>query len=194
MTGTEGERFAKEMRLNQIYLAIISRYRDYIEEHEHISVSELPSLVTPKNAAVEGKANEIKAAFGTYSYKSSFKEASLRAFEFVKNEIEDAVLPLQFWLTPEETLTFMAGDIIDKNVLLCSILISLGNPAAKVLVCMKDSSRFVYTYYEADGAVYLMDLKNGLTEFQSKAEMMRSAGIGDDSISYEFNDSMYVDL
>ncbi len=192
--GEEERRFTREVKLNQLYLAIITRYRDYIEEHEHLSVAELPSLVTPKNGAVEGKAAEIKSSFGTYSYKSSFKEASLKAFEFVKSEIEDAILPLQFWLTPEETLTFLTGDMIDKNVLLCSLLISLGNPSAKVLVCMKDGSRQVYTYYELDGRISLMELKDGITEFGSKADMLRTVGAGEDSISYEFNDKMYVDL
>jgi hypothetical protein len=37
MEASSGKKSDKEFRLNQMYLAIISRYKDYIEEKEGLS-------------------------------------------------------------------------------------------------------------------------------------------------------------
>ncbi len=184
----------RELRLNQIYLAIISRYKDYIEEKEHISVAELPSLVTPKNELVMKKADEIKSSFGIFSFKSNFYEASVDSFYYVKNNVEDVALPLEFWLAPADTIKYGIGDVLDKNILLCSILIALGNPASKVLVSVNDGNRKVLTYYELDGKAYALDFANGFKKFESKELLLKSLGMTDDTIAYEFNDSLYVDI
>lgn len=42
----------REGRLNNLYLAVISRYKEYIEEKEGLSVAELPTLVTPNSEKV----------------------------------------------------------------------------------------------------------------------------------------------
>lgn len=184
----------KEMRLNQLYLAIISRYKDYIEEMEHISVAELPALVTPKNEMVMKKADDIKKSFGVYNYGINFYEASINAFYFVKNNIEDAALPLQFWLTPEETLAFGIGDTMDRNILLASLLIDLGNPSAKVLVCVKDGVRRVFTYYELDGKAYVLDFPSGFKKFADRNEIIKSLGMNDETTAYEFNDKIHTEI
>lgn len=181
-------------RLNKIYLAIISRYRDYIEEHENISVAELPALVTPKNGAVVAKVDEIKAAFGRYDYDKNFPEAGTAAFSFVRDKIEDAVLPLQFWLAPEETLTFMIGDTFDRCVLLCSMLVALGNPSAKVAVVVKGESRHIFVHCEFAGSVYMFELGNGIRKFPTKDSMVASLKIDDEATAYEFNDRTQGDI
>lgn len=182
------------MRLNQLYLAIVSRYRDYIEEMEHLSVAELSTLVIPKNPVIAKKADEIKSSFGMYNYVSNFYEASIIAFYFVKNEIMDAVMPLQFWLTPEETMTFGIGDVIDRNILLCSLLIALGNPSAKVLVSVKNSNRSILAYYEFEDRAYILDFSVGFKKFESRNELIKSLGLDDDTVAYEFNDIAYMDI
>jgi hypothetical protein len=181
-------------RLNKIYLAIISRYRDYIEEHENVTVAELPTLVTPKNGAIIEKIDAIKSSFGTYDYDKHFYDASIVAFTFVKDKIEDVVLPLQFWLVPEETLVFMMGDVFDKSVLLCSLLVGLGNPSSKVLVTVSDESRKIFVYYELKDSACMLDLADGPKRFRTKEEMIESLHIEDDTTAYEFNDNTYSDI
>lgn len=183
-----------ELKINQLYLAIIARYKEYIEEMEHLSIAELPSLVTPKNDLVMKKANEIKNAFGMYNYNDNFYEASVEAFYFVKKEIEDIAMPLEFWLRPEETLSFGVGDILDKNILLCTILIVLGNPSSKVLVYVKEGSRKVLTYYELDNKAYLLDFASGFKKFESRDALVKSLGDEAEATCYEFNDKMYIDI
>ena len=181
-------------RLNKIYLAIISRYRDYIEEHENVSVAELPALVTPKNAAVVSKVDEIKTSFGRYDYDKHFPEARTSAFAFVKEKVEDVVLPLQFWLVPEETLAFMAGDTFDRCVLLCSLLVGLGNPSAKVAVVVKGETRRVFVYCEFSGSAYMFALDGGIKKFSTKQDMISSLKIDADTTAYEFNDRTQADM
>lgn len=185
----------KYSKLNQVYLFILSRYRDYIEEKERISVAELPILVTPKNQLVVKKVDEIKGLFNNYSYEVNFHEASLKAFQFVTEEIDDISLPLQFWLMPEETLQFMIGDLTDKGILLCSLLIALGNPSSKVFVAIDDNRRNVDVYYEFNDSIILFDMEEGgIKSFKKKDDMVSSFNLTDDSTAYEFNDQMYIDI
>ncbi len=183
-----------ELKINQLYLAIIARYKEYIEEREHLSIAELPSLVTPKNDLVIKKANEIKSIFGMYNYTQNFYEASVDAFYFVKKEIENIAMPLEFWLRPEEVLSFGVGDVLDKNILLCTLLIVLGNPSAKVMVYVKESNRQVVTYYELEGKAYLLDFASGFKKFENRDAIVKSLGTDEDADCYEFNDQMYIDI
>lgn len=194
MPDESGKALERELRVNQLYLAIISRYKEYIEEREHISVAELPTLVTPKGELVVKKAEEIKEMFGVYNYASHFYEASIDAFHFTKNEIQDVSMPLEFWLTPDETLGFGVGDVIDKNVLLCSVLIALGNPSSKVLVSITGGNRRVFTYYEFEGKAYILDFASGFKRYESRNSLIKSLGIGEETTCYEFNDQMYIDI
>ncbi|OJI08165.1 hypothetical protein Micr_00272 [Candidatus Micrarchaeum sp.] len=187
---TNFERLAK---LNAIYLRIINRYRDYIGEEESLSVAELPRLVTPKDKSVLEKAEDIKSGFEKYSYERDFYAASVVAYEFVRKEIETINLPVEFWLEPAETMEFGAGEKLDRYTLLCSLIIALGNPSAKILIIEKNDRLNPILYYETDG-IYLMDFDSEIRKFASKDEMLANIGIGEDSVAYEFNDKMYVDI
>lgn len=179
-------------RLNQLYLSIILRYSSYIESKENLSVAELPTLITPNSNAVSEVSERIRG--DGYSYESSFYDASVRALEFVKSEIDDVLLPVQFWILPEETLRFRLGDQVDKNILLCSILIRLGNPSAKVLIFIGEDSRKSYVYYEFNDGVYLLDLTDGIKLFKSRDEMLNAIGVSEHTTAYEFNDKMFIDI
>ncbi len=189
-----GEASRQSDGFSRICLAIISRYKDYIEEKENLSVAELPTLVTPHNQRIETKAAELKASMQGYGYDNDFREAALKAYNFVKEEIGQITLPLQFWLTPEETLDFRLGDSIDRNILLCSLLICLGNPSTRVLVRSSDSRREVMVYYKHAGRTCLMDLAGSIKEFDSPKAALESLHASEDETMYEFNDSMYADI
>ncbi len=186
--------YDREVRLNGLYLSIISRYRDHIEQSEHLSVAELPKLITPRSELVAKKAEEIKNGFGVYSYNSSFLEASVKAFAFVRDEIEDAVMPLEIWLLPDETMTFRLGDIVDRNTLLCSLLIAMGNPSSKVFVYSRGAARRVFTYHIFKEKIYTMEFGKEPQEYSSREKMLKSMKIDDDATVYEFDDKMYIDV
>ena len=184
----------REGRLNNLYLAIISRYKEYIEEKEGLSVAELPTLVTPNSEKVTEKANWIKSKFLNYTYDKDFYDASMMAFGFVNDETEDVVLPLQFWISPDEVITFMMGDIMDKAILLCSLLIKLGNPSARVFVKMDDSARRVFVYHEFGSKFHVLECGKEKREFNSRDDVLQSLQFNEDTVAYEFNNQMYADL
>ena len=183
-----------EDRLSGLYLAIISRYKDYIEEKEELSVAELPTLVTPRAEDIVSKADEIKAGLSPYFYDRDFIAAARLAFDFVKDYIDEVTLPVQFWLAPEETMRFKAGDRMDKSILLCSLLIALENHSAKVFMLIRDNERKTCVYFDFFGMVTVMDFKDGISEYRSRDEMLEKFAITADDTAYEFNNRSYADI
>jgi hypothetical protein len=195
MPAEQGDALERESRYNRIYLSIIERYKDYIEEKESLSVAELPTMITPKEPLIVKKAEEIKASFSLYTYDLNFMEAANKAFNFVKEQIEEMVLPLQFWLSPKETLSFMMGDAVDRSLLLCSLLIALGNASAKVLMIMADEKeRKVFVHCEFNERLYLFNMEDKIEEFGTPEEMIMYAEINENATAYEFNDHAYYDI
>lgn len=183
-----------DLKLNELYLAIISRYKEYIEEKEEISVAELPRLVTPRGINVIEKVGEIRSAFDPYVYENNFSQAAKIAYDFVHAKVREINLPLQFWLTPDETIKFMAGERIDISILLCSMLISLGNPSSKVLVLIKDRRRDAYVYFSFSGRYYMINIEKGISSYATHEEMIASLEIKNEETAYEFNDKSYADI
>lgn len=108
--------------------------------------------------------------------------------------MKEVLLPLQFWFTPEETLAFMMGDRMDKGILLCSMLVALGNPSAKVLMRIKGEEKKILVHYEFGEKTFVMDIDDGINEFPSKEKMLEWLSIGEDTIAYEFNNQSYIDI
>ncbi len=181
-------------RYNQIYLEIIMRYKDYIEENENLYVAELPKLITPYEESVVGVANKIKNSFPLYKYEENFSDAFRLAYSYVKDEILLVNLPIQFWLKPEEVIRCGAGDIFDKATLLCSILIALGNVSTKLVIKAGESERSFVVYSEFNNHIIAADLEKGVKEYSSREELFKEMGLdklSDDITAYEFNDKMY---
>lgn len=186
-------------KYNQLYLEVILRYKEYIEEKESLYVAELPKLVVPENEDVVNIANRIKNSMPSYNYNDNYYDAARLAYSYVKDEIALANLPIQFWLTPDETIKCGAGDIFDKAVLLCSLLIALGNVSAKIIIKVKDSERDFIVYSEFNNIIIAIDLESGIKEYKNKEELLSAMGIknaGDNGevTAYEFNDKMYNSL
>jgi len=181
-------------RYNQLYLEIIMRYKDYIEENENLYVAELPKLITPDNESVVSLANKIKSQFPIYSYNENFPDAVRSAYSYVKESILLVNLPIQFWLKPEEVIRCGAGDIFDKATLLCSLIIALGNVSTKLIIKVKDSEREFIVYSEFNKGIIAVDLERGVKEYKSRDELLKAMGVYEESEEmnvYEFNDKIY---
>jgi hypothetical protein len=184
-------------KYNDLYLEIIMKYKGHIEEHESLYVAELPTLVTPNDELVKGLAASFSSRFQDYKYEDNFPDAAKLAFEHVKAAIVPVSLPIQFWLRPNQAIKYGAGDIFDKAVLLCSLLIALGNPSTKVIIVVRENERSFLVYFEFKERLVAMNLEDGSNEFGTKDEMLRSLNIdekNDEITAYEFNDKMYIDL
>ncbi|MDE1856425.1 MAG: hypothetical protein KGH49_04305, partial [Candidatus Micrarchaeota archaeon] len=159
-------------------------------------VAELPKLVTPENDGVANVAKGITDKFPLYRYEEHFPEAAAKAYDYVKDVITPIALPIQFWQKPSETLKHEAGDVFDRAVLLCSLLVALGSASSKVIIRIRDADRSFVVYSEYNGRVIAIDLESGIRECGSREELLESLGIvkGADVTAYEFNDKMYNDI
>lgn len=183
-------------KYNNIYLEIITRYKDYIEENEGLSVVALPKLVTPDDESVGLVVRTIKEKLPLYSYDEHFGRAARLAYDYIKGSITEISLPFQFWLKPGETIRYEAGDRFDMAVLLCSLLLALGSSNAKAMVVSKESGSSFYVYFEWKGRFTVMSLENGISDYGSMQELASGLGIAEreEINAYEFNDKLYNDL
>ncbi len=181
---------------NSIYLEIIMRYRDHIEEKEGLYLADLPKLVTPGDEGVILLANQLRGNFPAYSYDDNFTDAAVMAYEYVRERIMHISIPIQFWLRPEQTLRYGAGDLFDKAVLLCSVLVALGAVSSRVVVAVSGGERHFIVYSEYGGSIISFDIEKGRLGYGSFEELLGSLSLGndEDSTAYEFNDKMYRDL
>jgi hypothetical protein len=181
-------------KYNNIYLTIITRYKDYIEEHEVLHLTELPKLITPLNKNVASIAEQIRSGFESYNPSTDFYSAAYKALESIKS-IKQITMPIQFWQMPSETISNGAGDEFDRAVVLCSVLIALGNPSTKVAVVTAGEQRNISVYFSNGDKVACMDVSGSMREFASSKELFDYMGAeGEDSSAYEFNDKMYSDI
>ncbi|MDE1852033.1 MAG: hypothetical protein KGH69_05115 [Candidatus Micrarchaeota archaeon] len=183
-------------KYNDIYLEIIMRYKEHIEEKESLYVAELPKLITPGEDGVANAAKGITDSFPLYRYEESFPEASSKAYDYIKERITPIALPIQFWQRPSDTLKHEAGDVFDRAVLLCSLLIALGAASSKVIIRIRDNDRIFLVYTEYNGRIIAIDMEKGMKEYGSRDALLESLGIvkGADVTAYEFNDKTYSDI
>ncbi len=181
---------------NNIYLEIILRYKEDIEDKEGLYLADLPKLVTPGDESVLLLAREIKDSFPVYTYDDNFSDAARAAYQYVKEKVIDISLPIQFWLRPTQTIKYGAGDIFDKAVLLCSVLIALGGISSRVVVVVKDMERHFIVYSEFKDRVIGINMEKGVKEYKNFDELFNeiNTGSGEETTAYEFNDNMYRDI
>ena len=183
-------------KYNSAYLEIIMRYRDYIEEKETLYVAELPKLITPNDEAVLSAVKNITNMFMSYRPEEDFYAAAKEAHSYVKNKIRTISLPVQFWPRPSQTIGLEAGDVFDKAVLLCSMMIAMGNISTRVITAVKDSEQKFAVYCECKDKLLFFEVEKEMCEFQNREEMLEKLGVGKDAemTAYEFNDKMYNNL
>lgn len=182
-------------KYNSIYLGIITRYKNYIEENESLYVAELPKLVSPQDDAVLAQVGKIKGNFSSYNYDEDFYSAVKLAYDYMGREIMTVSLPIQFWQRPGETISNGAGDLFDKAVLLCSMLIALGCVSSKIVIAIRDGRRDFLVYSEFKDRLIVVDLENGISEAENRDELLNRLNVKEGEVSaYEFNDKMYIDI
>ncbi|MDE1833805.1 MAG: hypothetical protein KGH64_00545 [Candidatus Micrarchaeota archaeon] len=181
---------------NNIYLEIMMRYKAYIEEKEVLYIADLPKLVTPSDESVIMLAREIQNSFPLYTYDENFPDAARYAYQYMKGRIADISLPIQIWLTPSQTIKYGAGDIFDKAVALCSVLIALGNVSSRIVAIVRDSERDFIVYSEFKDHIIGVNIEKGVKEYRDLDSLLKEMGVkaSDETTVYEFNDKMYRDI
>jgi hypothetical protein len=172
----------------KLYRIIIERYREEIEAHEMKSVSDLKGLVQPHNEKIIEIRDSILGSFRPYIYDEHFLSAAKMCFSFVSS-FRTISPPVSFWLTFSEMKELMAGDDIDKSILLCSLYRAIGLENAKVVMADTKNS---YVAFEFSGKHYLSDhTKSEITEATGWQECI---GLMKGKVLYTFSDKEYEDF
>lgn len=182
-------------KYNRVYLEILMKYKDYIEEKEAVYVSQLPEFVSPKDQNVEAVVMELLRSFSSYEPSNDLADGAAKAWSYVNGNIDTISIPLDFWQTPAETLTYMAGDLLDKAVLLCSMIIAMGSADAKVVMCIKPGKTSANVYFGWNGGIISLNLETGPKAYAGRDELLADIGVGEEgATAYEFDDKAYLDL
>ncbi|MCX8174703.1 MAG: hypothetical protein N3E51_00655 [Candidatus Micrarchaeota archaeon] len=183
----EPEVSEQELRL-RLYKLIIERYRDMIEDCERKTVTDLKGLIAPNSEPIAKIRDSIISDFHPYIFEQHFPEASKMAFSYVSS-FRTISPPVSFWLTFSDMQELMAGDEIDKSILLCSLLRSLGCENAKVLVT---DSKKAYVLFEHQGRSFVANhSQKELSSYESSQQALSSLS---GKALYAFNDKEYEDF
>ena len=175
-----------------LYKRIIERYKELIETSEFKSIPELRSLVTPDDKTVIQVRDGLIAEFRPYIYDRDFLKAAEKAYEFCRTEIKNEFLPVDFWLSPEDIMQLKAADEMDKAIFLCSLLLSLEDSTAKVVVIAEERMRHAVVTFEQKGKFYLLDPVHELFVSGKKEEIVEAyITKGSARQVYEFNNLEY---
>ncbi|MFH1447746.1 MAG: hypothetical protein ABIG39_02690 [Candidatus Micrarchaeota archaeon] len=173
---------------------IIERYREQIEMGETKTVSGLRNLVNPKDSTILKTKESITDEFRPYIYAKNFEEAAKKAFEFVRDDMGNDVLPVDFWLSPSEMLELKVADEMDKAIFLCSLIIALDNETARIIV-ETNGHRHAFVVFDFEGKFHLMDPAHNVNASGQKDEVLTEHMKNRDSKpTYEFNNKGYNEL
>ena len=176
-----------ELRL-KLFRLIIERYRGDVEEHENKSVSDLKGMILPHDPIITKTRDSLLESFRPYIYEEHFLPAAKMCCEYVAS-FATISPPVAFWLTFSDMQSILAGDEIDKSILLCSLLRSIGSPDARIFVTNTKNS---YVLCSFNGKFHLSahsGAEPAVCESEQEA-LLRMSG----KPLYSFNDRDYSSL
>jgi len=172
----------------KLYKLIVDRYREQIEDYEKKSIADLKGILKPHDAKIIEIRDSITHDFHPYVYDEHFLPAAKMCFTYVST-YKTLQLPISFWLSFEDMQNLMAGDEIDKCILLCALLRSLGSENAKVYVT---EAKRAYVFFIFAGKKMFADFtQKDLSEVEDlNAASAQMKG----KLLYSFNDREHEDF
>lgn len=134
--------FDKKTELRtKLYRLLLKKYSKAINDSEKKTVGDLKALISDEDLTVHSIVQQFMDE--GYSFPVNYLEKAKMLFEFLRSNIEyislDGDLKINFWLTPKEMLNEKIADDEDFAVLLCSLLYSLGDHRAEVVIAELDN-------------------------------------------------------
>lgn len=133
----EQQDLSKAARLMRL---IIQRYAEHINEKEKKTVGEIKAMINKDDLTISSLASQFMG--DNYLFSENYSVACKKAFEFVRDNIEDFELDIgiSYWLSPKEIISEKIADDEDKAIFLCSLLYCLGDQSAEVVIVELESS------------------------------------------------------
>ncbi len=172
----------------ELYRIVLERYQKFIEDGEAKSVAELRDLVRPMDSQVTELKINIQDQFHPYLYEKHFLPAVQRALDSLF-AYRSVTLPVNFWMGFSDMAHLHAADDIDRAILLCSLLRSLGSESARVLI---DKNKGAWVSFVFGEKQYMVDIgRRVMSAYALNDEALR---ILLKTVQYAFNDREYEDL
>jgi superfamily I DNA and RNA helicase len=185
---------------NQLKLCkfLLQKYADIINEREKRTIGEIKQLVDGTDLSIQSLTQDFKNQ--DYNFENDYEKILLKLYQFIIKDISfvDADLNLNYWMSPKEVLEQKIADDEDFAVFLCSLMKSLGDENAEVIIAELDNLRthaFVTT--EVNGKFLLLDpsqQKPFYEFFGEKAEVVAKYSFKENKIQnflYKFNSEKY---
>jgi len=132
---------------------LLEKYADVINEREKRTIGEIKGLVDGTDLTVQSFVEDFRDP--AYKFEEDYEQSLNQAFDFVKKEVSfvDVDLNVNYWLSPREILQVKVADDEDLAVFLCSIMKTLGDNKAEVIIAELDNLKthaFVSTEIKND--------------------------------------------
>ncbi len=182
----------------KLYTVLLKKYAPLINESEKKTVGEIKELVTNEDLTIQSIIEDYKPK--NYSFEKSYISTAKKTFNFILKEINftKSDLKLNFWLSQKEILSEKIGDDEDLAVFLCSILYSLGDEKAEVVIAELDNlttHAFVITEFKNQFILLDPSQKKPFEEFiGEKKEAIKKYSFNGAKIKrflYKFNHNNY---
>lgn len=185
----------------KLYELLLKKYAHLINEAERKTIGEIKGLISSDDLTVQSVVSQFKPA--DFSFERDYLHVAKQLFEFVCKEINyvESKLDINYWLTSKEIMFSKLGDDEDLAVFLCSLLYTLGDQKAYVVVAeLNDLSMHALVLTETHGRTYLLDpaQKHSFGEFSGdKKDILLNYNFNGATIKhflYQFNAKEYRQL
>lgn len=181
-----------------LYKFLLQKYASTINQSETKTIGQLKTLISDTDLTIQSLSSEFKSDH--YAFQKDYLDSAKKAFEFVCREIEYVPIDmdLSFWLAPKEILSIKISDDDDLAVFLCSLLFTLGDESASVLLLqLEDLDVHAVVVSSFQEKFFLLDpsQKHVFAKFfGSREEVLKRYSFNGKKIKkqlYQFNHSDY---
>ncbi len=162
-----------------IYLLMLNRYKEVINERETKTITEIRSMVKPHQPFVDSLVRRIVP-----EWPQCGKAGALERVIGYFRSIETCEFAVTFWLKPEEIDDLRVADQANKSVFFAAILRSLNFDDARVYVT-KNNQYYVVFHLENKSRLF-MPRTNALVADEEVSRIL-----AEDPPRYAFNDTVY---
>ena len=144
--------------ISKLYRTLLERYSELINENERKTVGEIKALITKDDLTIQSLTDSFK--IDNYKFQNHYFQAGEKAYKYVINEIDyvETDLNISFWLSPKEIVEQGIGDDEDQAVFLCSLLYSLGDEKAQVVIAeLENATPHAFVITEFNNKFLLLD-------------------------------------
>ncbi|MFH1393582.1 MAG: hypothetical protein ABII71_06025 [Candidatus Micrarchaeota archaeon] len=167
----------------KLYMLMVSRYKDLINENETRSVSEIRQRVSPYSEIIKKLSARFTSDLAPFSHEKHFITVAQRAINYLR-EIKTCQFLITFWLGFDEMDKLKLGGVMDKALLLAALLRSFGSDTVLVKVT-KSGNTYVVFPWEGKDYVFVPESGSLLAGDDVGALFAK------DPVDYAFNDLSY---